>query len=173
MSGLLFLTSDDFHLQQGARGPIMCSKIRGFSLILFYSTLCKYCKDLIPIFKQLPGSIGGCQFGMLNVSHNRVCIQMSQQTIAPIREVPYIILFVDGKPFMRYKGPHDMREIIRFVMEVAQKVKSKTNFDKNDKRIQKNTKSGIPDYTIGHPLCGQDQKVCYLDYNEAYDKENK
>ena len=50
MSGLLFLNSEDFHLNKGTRGPIMCNNIQGFSLILFYSTQCQHCKELIPIF---------------------------------------------------------------------------------------------------------------------------
>ena len=54
MSGLLFLTSDDFYLQQGQSGHIMSTNIQGFSLVLFYSTMCTHCQDLIPIFKALP-----------------------------------------------------------------------------------------------------------------------
>ena len=95
MSGLLFLTSDDFGLNKGVRGNIMCNTIQGFSLVLFYSTQCDHCKELIPIFKQLPGTVGGCQFGMINVSNNRKCVIMSRDTIAPIQVVPYIILYIN------------------------------------------------------------------------------
>ena len=52
MSGLLFLTTDDFQLVQGTKNKIMTHNTRGFSLILFYSTQCVHCKDLIPIFKS-------------------------------------------------------------------------------------------------------------------------
>ena len=92
MSGLLFLSTEDFHLVKGTKGAIMTTNIPGFSLILFYSTQCEHCQSLIPIFKQLPGTVGGCQFGMINVSHNKQCVLMSRETIAPIRVVPYIIL---------------------------------------------------------------------------------
>lgn len=171
MSGLHFLTSDDFQIQRGSKGQILCTTLQGFSLILFYSTQCEYCQSLIPIFKKLPGSIGGCQFGMINVSHNKNCILMSRETIAPINEVPYIVLYVHGKPYMRYRGPHDPNEIGRFIIEVSQKVQSNQNFAKDDNRIKQNTKSGIPDYTIGKPLCGVDDKVCYLEFEEAYTSE--
>ena len=77
MSGLLFLTSQDFQIQKGVKGPILCTNIQGFSLILFYSTQCTHCQTLIPIFKILHGAIGGCQFGMINVSHNKQCVLMS------------------------------------------------------------------------------------------------
>jgi thiol-disulfide isomerase/thioredoxin len=167
MSGLLFLTTDDFQIQRGSKGNIMCTNIQGFSLILFYSTQCEHCQSLIPIFKRLPGSVGGCQFGMINVSHNKQCVIMSRQTIAPINVVPYIVLYINGKPYMRYNGPHDQREIGRFIVEVSQKVQNKDNFTK-DENVKQDPRGGIPAYTIGRPLCGPDDKVCYLDFNDAY-----
>ena len=68
MSGLLFLGNDDFNITRGTNGPILCNTLSGFSLVLFYSTQCKHCNSLIPIFKRLPGTISGCQFGMVNIS---------------------------------------------------------------------------------------------------------
>ena len=154
MSGLLFLTSEDFQLSKGTKGNIMCNHIPGFSLILFYSTQCEHCQSLIPIYKTLPGSIGGCQFGMINVSHNKTCIMMSRESIAPINVVPYIILYINGKPYMRYQGPHDIQEISRFIVEVSNTIKNKQTFTKDDKRIKQDPGNGIPAYTIGRPLCG-------------------
>lgn len=172
MSGLQFLTSDEFQIQRGTKGPILCTTLQGFSLVLFYSTQCQYCQSLIPIFKKLPGSVAGCQFGMINVSRNKQCVMMSRQTIAPITEVPYIVLYVGGKPYMRYKGPHDQAEIGRFIIEVSQKVQTNQNFNKDDQRIKNNEQTGIPDFTIGKPLFGPDNKVCYLEYDNAYTSNN-
>jgi hypothetical protein len=171
MSGLLFLTSDDFNIQRGVKGPIMCTMIQGFSLILFYSTECSHCQSLIPIFKRMPGSVGGCQFGMINVSHNKQCVILSRNTIAPIKVVPYIVLYINGKPHMRYDGPYVAEEIGRFIVEVSRSVQKQENLEKDD-RIKQDPKGGIPAYTIGHPLCGPDDKVCYLEFDEAYSKDN-
>lgn len=167
MSGLLFLTSEDFAIAKGSKGNILCHGIPGFSLILFYSTQCKHCKTLIPIFKHLIGTIGGCQFGMINVSTNKKCVAMSRDTIAPISYVPYIVLYIQGKPFMRYNGPHDGAEIRRFIIEVANKVQNKQKFSTE---TVKDPGKGIPEYTIGHPLCGPDDKRCYLEFDMAYNK---
>lgn len=167
MSGLLFLTSEDFSINKGTKGKVLCTSIPGFSLILFYSTQCQHCQTLIPIFKKLPGTIGGCQFGMINVSANKSCVKMSSETIAPITYVPYIVLYVNGRPFMRYNGPHDSGEIKRFVLEVAQKIQNKQKFSEQNVKEEKG--SGIPSYTIGKPLYGND-KVCYLEFNTAYKK---
>ena len=173
MSGLLFLTSQDFTIQKGQKGPILCTNIQGFSLILFYSTQCVHCQSLIPIFKRLHGSIGGCQFGMINVSHNKQCVLMSRETVSPITVVPYIVLYINGKPYMRYSGPHDPKEIGRFIVEVSQKVQKKETFAKDDESIKQNVnpRDTIPAYTIGHPLHGPDDNVCYLEFDTAYNAD--
>ena len=167
MSGLLFLSSEDFVVTKGSNGNILGHSIPGFSLILFYSTQCVHCQSLIPIFKKMPGTIGGCQFGMINVSSNKQCVQMSKDTIAPIAYVPYIVLYIQGKPFMKYNGPHDSSEIKRFILEVANKVQSKQKFSNENVKEPVGGK-GIPEFSIGHPLCGPDDKVCYLNFSEAY-----
>ena len=169
MSGLLFLTSKDFSLGRVPEGHVMCVPIQGFSLMLFYSEKCPHCRDLIPIFKKLPGTVGGCQFGMINVNANKPCIEMSKKTIAPVQYVPYIVMYSDGKPCMTYKGPHDAAVISRFVVEVAKGIKTVKNQTSSGALIKKDDKNKIPAYTIGHPLCGDDG-VCYLEFDDAYVK---
>jgi len=173
MSGLLFLQSDDFFVDQGQKGRILCTNIRGLSLILFYSTECGFCQKFIPMFKTMPGRINGCQFGMINVSKNKDVVFMSRDTVAPIKYVPYIILYVNGKPFVRYDGPHDEREIVKFVIDVASKLNNREKFAGNNTTSSggeiKDTGKGIPAYTIGVPLCGEDG-VCYLNFDDAYKK---
>lgn len=172
MSGLLFLQSNDFNVQNGTKGDILCNSIRGISLILFYSTKCEYCQILIPIFKRLPGSINGCQFGMINVTNERDVVRMSSTTIAPIKYVPLIILFVGGKPFIRYDGPHDEQEIRKFLIDVTSKLQTKDKFSSDKTGGNNSGNNGhhnreIPAYTVGYPLCGQDE-ICYMEFEEAY-----
>ena len=175
MSGLLFLQKDDFSIQRGTKGDILCHNIRGLSLILFYSTNCQYCRELIPIFKSLPGQLGGCQFGMINVSLEKQVIAMSKATISEIKYVPLIILFVAGKPFIRYDGPHAENEIKRFIVEVSNKIQSKEKFTNKEMAKQKvqtshsnnGSKKDIPAYASGQPLWG-DSDDFYLEFAEAY-----
>ena len=75
MSGLLFLAKEDFKQTAGNKGTLMCTEIGGFSLILFYSTACGYCQTMIPIFKHLPGSISGCQFGMIMYQKTKILLE--------------------------------------------------------------------------------------------------
>jgi len=169
MSGLLFLNSEDFYVSRGTKGNILCTSITGFSLILFYSTQCPHCQKLLPIFRNLPGTIGGCQFGLLNVSSNKLCVRKSKNTIVPIKYVPLIILYINGKPFMKYSGPNTENDIKTFILEVANKINNKQKFtdDTNVKEIAR----GIPEYSIGHPLYGQDG-ITYLEFIDAYKKNN-
>ena len=166
MSGLLFLQSGDFSLQTGTKGDILCNSIRGISLILFYSTKCEHCKALIPVFKRLPGTIGGCQFGMINVTTEKDIVRMSASSVMPIKYVPLIVLFVQGKPFIRYDGPHEDNEIRKFLVEVTSKLQTKEKFS-NDKVKDSRNEKEIPAYTVGHPLYGQ-ENVSYLEFDEAY-----
>lgn len=168
MNGLLFLTERDFTVQSGVKGDILCHGIKGFSLILFYSTQCQHCQNFIPKFKTLPGSIGGCQFGMINVSMHKSIIQMARNTIAPIEYVPYLILYINGRPFMKYDGPYESNEIRRFVVEVASQVQNKQQFVSEKAQ---NVPKSIPAYTIGKPIKGDIKNrrdVTYLDFNHAY-----
>jgi thiol-disulfide isomerase/thioredoxin len=197
-TGLLFLDSDDYYKTQGQKGPILCHKIKGLSLIFYYSTECPHCQSFIPEFKKLPGRIGGCQFGMVNINKNIKLIKLSQNTIAPIQFVPYIMLYVDGKPFIRYDGEHNLDMIMDFIIDVNKKLKKREQFldQERQKQIdmiqQKQTSSqqgfkqnneieikeinGIPlrvnnkDRIPAYTIGipKNDDDLFYLEYNEAY-----
>lgn len=157
MSSLLFLTTDDFIVNQNEKGPVLCHEIKGYSLILFYSTQCVYCQQFIPVFKRLPDVLNGCQFGMINVSMNKTLINIAKQTITPITYVPLLILYINGVPYMRYDGPAEENEIRRFILEISNVVHESGGFTKAIKA------KGIPDFTIGIPKC--EDGVCYLEFD--------
>ena len=155
MSGLLFLTTDDFTLiEDNKNNQILINNIPGFSLILFYSLQCEYCKTLIPIMKQLPGTINGCHFGQINIGKNKDVIRMSNMSITPLKYVPYLILYYNKKPYMRYDGPHDIEEIQNFVLEVANSIQRQVdNTDESQFTPEEEASYVIPDYciAIGNP----------------------
>jgi thiol-disulfide isomerase/thioredoxin len=169
MSALLFLQADDFIVQQGQKGDILCHTIKGFSVVLFYSTQCVHCHALIPIFKQLPGTIANCQFAMINVSMQKNVIKMSQRTVSPITVVPYIVFYVNGKPFIRYNGPKNSTDIRKFIVDVSRNLQNKQKFFEETNEKQMNERK-IPEYSVGLPKECTEEGVCYLDYEEAYNK---
>ena len=165
MSGLLFLSSDDFYLGENPKGKILCNRLRGFSLVLFYSTQCEWCQVFIKSYKKMPELVNGCQFGLINVSKNKEVVFMSRNTISPISYVPYIILYNDGKPIVRYDGPHDEKELAGFVFEMAKKIQESKQVAPNNTTIKEDPKTGFIAYT---PSSGRSEeiRVCYLNFED-------
>tara|TARA_A100000164_G_C21803551_1_gene721868 strand:- start:409 stop:936 length:528 start_codon:yes stop_codon:yes gene_type:complete len=175
MSGLLFLTADDFSLINDENGnKVMINKINNFSLILFYSTHCTHCKNIVQIMKQLPGTVTGCQFGIINVSKNKQTIRMSKNTITPLTYVPYIILYYNKRPYMRYDGDiNDIHEIQTFVKEVADSILQQVNSQRNNPQhsVNDDYHVSIPEYCIAKPTKGGLQEnICYVNFSDAYYK---
>lgn len=199
MNGIHFLTDDDFTIKQGDKGLVLTLlyDAKGMTLILFYSTECPYCESLIKIFKQLPAHVNGCKFAMVNVNRNMNLIDKSKNTIAPISYVPDLILYVNGHPYVRYDGAHDLGHIKEFIFEINMKIKKMVFMDtgtaehpssntiqpqhpsqKQSQPFQqqpqaqneRSNQDSIPAYTIGTPLFGERKKdkVCYLNFNNAY-----
>ena len=88
---------------------------------------------------------------------------MSKRCINPLTVVPYIVLHIDGKPYMRYNGPYDIEELKRFIFDVSNEIRSqRQNQHQNPK--QQAAKSD----EIKHYRPNYNDDVCYLDVNEAY-----
>lgn len=173
MSGLLNLTGNDFSLGKGQKGSLLYNNIRHYSAVLFYATTCDFCKPYIEIFKKLPGNVAGCTFAITNIQSNMNIVQMAKQTISPIEFVPLIIYYVDGRPFMKYKGDAHCKQIVQFIVDVTEKLSSnaKSKFYEDKINKQQEDENRIPEYTIGKPkessmkfigdmICNDG--VCYL-----------
>ncbi len=159
---LLFLETDDFEVKQSPNGgTVLCNKLPNYSLILFYSTKCEICKTLLPIYKKLPRMVVGCQFGIVNVSNCKDLVQMSKTTKTVLEYVPYIVIYINGRPFMSYEGRHNENDIAKFVQDVYNdETKRQKNFvaEKN-----KHITTDIPSYTIGVPVKGDTKsQICYI-----------
>lgn len=165
MNGLLFLSSEDFLVSDNQSEKLLCTHVnQGLVLVLFYSTQCEHCKNAIPIFRQLPQIVHGCSFGMINVSTNAKVVHLSRSTISPIQYVPFIILYVNGEPYYKYKGAITLPDIQNFIIQMSKVLESKQQFVVPEKETKK-----IPEYSTGIPYCDED--ICYLEFNEAYDKK--
>ena len=123
--GLYYLQSDDFLVRTSSKGTTLCNNIEGFSLVLFYSNKCEHSQALLPIFKKLPNNVNQCIFGLINVTLNKEVVKMSKGTLAEIKYVPLILLFIDGKPYMRYDGEPVLEELVNFVIAISQQVRKK------------------------------------------------
>jgi thioredoxin-like negative regulator of GroEL len=102
---------------------------------------------------------------MINVTQNPQVVAMSKETICEIKYVPYIVLYFNGKPYIRYDGPYDAGEVAQFVVEITNKLHSKEKFMESE-TIKLQEKS-IPAYCIGTPIS---DRVSYLNFMDAYKK---
>lgn len=181
MNGILFLGEGDFALRRGEQGNLLSlvADLRSLVLILFYSNECPHCDTLINKFKQLPQLMHGCLFAMVNINRNMSIVEKSQQTVAPITYVPDMILYVNGNPYIRYDGAHDITAIRNFISEVYQKIQKtpfiespnqKTPPPKHTTTNAPETTVEIPAYTIGKPFSGdrKSDRLCYLSFDNAY-----
>lgn len=170
MSSIQYLTVKDFSLQDGKKGKLLCNNLRGFSFVMFYSRQCPHCEQVFPIFKELSRQMNMCAFAMINVSDNPGVVYASHKTVSPIKDVPYLILYINGHPFVKYTGARTMEEIYGFLVEMLKRVQSstkknfmETKFDVEDEEI--------PAWSTGIPfnvVCDKDGENCYLSFNEAY-----
>lgn len=144
MSGILFLGSDDFCVRAGEKGNMMClSGWKGLTLVMFYSKECQFCHKLINKFKQLPTIVNGCKFAMCCVNRHYDIVEKSKNTIAPIEYVPDVILYVDGIPYIRYDGAHEVEDIKSFIFTVYEKLQ-KTCFSGNQQSMQQQQQQPLP-----------------------------
>ena len=170
MNSIIRLRLDDFDVQKGTKGNILCVGIKDLSLVMFYSPLCKICESLIQKFRQLPQIINNVKFCVLNINENVGVINMSEQTIAPIKFVPFIVLYVNGRPFLQYDDAPDLNRLVEFVKYSVNLVNSKKSFIDKGAKVEQQE---IPKFTIAKPYhefkCEGD--FCYLTTDSAYAKK--
>ena len=166
---IIKLRSDDFFIENGTKGPILCNGIKGLALTMFWSPNCNICRSLEPLFRRLPQMINNCKFCFLNINENQNIIGLSKETIAPIEFVPYIVFYVNGRPFLQYDDEPTLDRLASFVQYATKLIESKKAFiDKGAKIV-----SDIPAYSIAKPYADfkcNDDGFCYLTYKEAYGK---
>jgi thiol-disulfide isomerase/thioredoxin len=171
---LIHLTSNDFEIGQGSKGPSLTIKYPELIFVMFHAdaSRCPHCEELLPEFKKLPYIISGCKFALVNLNRYPDIVRLSNNTTTPLEYVPYLVLYINGKPFIRYEGDKNLQSLAEFVSEFITRLKSQSNFIST----QKSTKleNEIPPYSIAIPysvVCDDDKGVCYLKYDEAYKKK--
>lgn len=182
MSNVLYLGENDFYVDKGHKGPIICCSQKGISFVMFHANpnVCQYCDIAKPEFMQLPQIISGAKFYLCNLSSAQGLVQKSFQTIMPLNKVPLFILFVEGRPFMNYNGEKQLKHFSQFMQEAMKLLQQKQVFSANGVNITteaaEKTPHGLPydfDYdTVGSSINGNltctEEGVCYLTAKESF-----
>ncbi len=179
-SGLFFLTDREFSLQPSQNTSIvgamngdsqiprqydLVHRIPGITVVFFYSISCPICKPLFQDFKGLPGKVHGVNFAVANVSANNMRIQqMAEASVTPIRYVPYIVVYVNGKFYLEYRGPKKIENIARASYEIATKIQTGKDFSQGKVCT---SQSGSQGYCEDGYVQDDDDSMCYT-YDELY-----
>lgn len=131
------------------------------SLVLFFTPDCEYCEELKEIFKILSQHIKSHYFCFCNLKLSSQVIQLSKESTTPLQHVPYVLCYVNGKPYAKYEGERSVKSLKDFIQTVNAKVEQfKTSpqlqKDELDEQIS----------TSATPL--NKARRCYLTMDEAY-----
>jgi thiol-disulfide isomerase/thioredoxin len=174
----MFLTVNDFFIKNGE----LCNKIPGYSFIFFTSNDCHYCNDVKPHFDKLSQAIQGCSFAYMDVAQNyQEIVQMAERTNSRIEYVPLLILYVNGIRMAQYfpdeENPqNNYQNMVDFIFYHTNKNKNHQQQSQQQSQQQQSQEfmqqqSDIPAYTIGIPGNLASKRVCYLSFNNAYNKK--
>lgn len=160
--GLMLLQPSDFYIgNHPQRGPQMCTKIPGLSIVMYFTPECQYCIAAKDAFQRLPQYVRHVQFAMANAAaDNKAIFMLSLRTKEPIAHVPYIRAYVDGVPvYDKYKGPRTLDNFAKFATEISSSLSSGRPYVPG------------PQGAAGGQCVGQecgDDDVCLMTYEETY-----
>lgn len=170
MSNLIFLRGQDFYNDQGSKGKILCNNQKGLCLVLFHAdaSQCAHCEETIPEFKKLPYRMPGVKFALCNVNKDRDIVKLSAGTNTSLEYVPYLVLYANGRPIMRYDGERKLQSMLEFLTDVVNRLQNQKSFSEN-KNVR--VESDVTTYQTGKEYnlhCDPDRGICYLQQGEAY-----
>ena len=173
MNNLFYLGSRDFSVDEAPKGKVLVNNQKGIMFCLFHADMnkCQYCMEAIPELKKLSLKMPGVKFGLCNLNRDQDVYYMSTQTIAPIERVPYMILYVQGRPLMSYDGEKRADAMMNFLGDVVSRLNNKKDFFE-----QKNYKmqSSVPTYSKSpqfNVICDDELGICYVDTDDAYNSK--
>lgn len=178
---VIFLETSDFKIKPSGNGLLLTQNIPNLSFVLFYTNDCPHCKTMLSILKLLPNMYKGIKFCSINVSNKINFIRQTSKTLTPLEYVPYMMVYIDGVPYVQYTGDYDASKICEFIMSVEKSViqlKNKMSQLSMEKiKLKETKKSEKKDElshpcTFGVPICGKNN-VCYFNVCDAYDNGNQ
>lgn len=125
------LTPSDFKIVSTPRGDVIETTVKGISFVLFYSPDCTHSVSYLHLVNTMNEE--NCTFAKFDISKYAEYTVQSLNTKTPLTYTPYIVIYVNGKPYMSYNGPPDIAEIQRLIIyvQLMQTITASLVFDKN------------------------------------------
>ena len=119
---ILYLTNNDFYVDNGKKGKVMCTTQKDILFAFFHlnDNECSNCTTMIPEFVNVAKRLPQIKYALVNLSKYPEIFKKTIDTIAPIKYVPYLIIFVNNRPFLRYDGGKSSSEMYDFIKELLE-----------------------------------------------------
>jgi len=123
-----FLTDRDFYIDQGQKGKLLCTRRTDMSLVAFHTPACPYCETAKPILAKIADRWKNVlSVRSVNLITYPSIVEMSAYTLAPLRSVPTIILYVNGRPYVMYEGDIVEKDMFEFCEAMVQQLRAQQN----------------------------------------------
>ena len=173
----IYLQNDDFYVDQTQPDrKVLCNYQKGVCFTLFYSTNCKHCDTLLPEFKKLLMVFPGTKFAIVNLNRSPEIIRKSADTILPLDQVPFVVLYYNGRPVIHYNEGNTLKDMVNFLKEALPRFAQQKSFvtanqagtpaaaqqhvPNNATPQDLNNPMGIP-YNL---ICDDERGVCYFNF---------
>ncbi len=164
------LVRDHFYLDDGKKGKLLCTTQKDLLFVFFYKgSGCDSCKTMMPAFQQLSKYVPEVKYAIVNVDEQKDVIRQSLKTISPIKYVPYLIIFANSKPFLRYDGGKDLKDMVDFLKDLLQRI-PKNVLSTLGSSASAKFESEVPVFAGGgipyNVVCDKNSGVCYLTFDD-------
>jgi thiol-disulfide isomerase/thioredoxin len=182
MSQIQQLTVKDFTIyehQDASKTRNLVISIKEPAVLLYYSTACPYCQMFWPVFEQTAKNVPRFRYCALNADKYKNVAISSLTTTTPIRSVPYIVTYNNGKAMSVYTGPKKYDDFLDFLKDHSKRLE-KQSFNRKSPEVARQRGSTVHSgnrediisykQDLGVPynvVCGSGQ--CYLTYDQIYE----
>lgn len=175
---LIELNADSFRKLKGSKGYVLgIPNANNLTFVMFYSTQCEYCDQAMPELARLSRHLREnnlpIQVAVCDVGKNRAVIKEAADTVDPIKYVPYSVIYLKDRPYVRYNGNKVAEEIYKYLIEVMRRIDTKQQFVRADARQGQQQDDEEKEEMPQGPSMGvpynmvTEQSVCYLTSEEA------
>jgi hypothetical protein len=171
---IIQLHAESFKKMKGNRGFVLgIPGMQHLTLIMFYSVQCTYCEQAFPELDKLAKFVEEnnlpIQIAVCDILKNKKVIEESADTVDPIKFVPYMPIYMNEKPYLRYNGKKTAEDMLNYLIEVLKRVDTRQKFvqHKEEEEPKATASEGIP-YNV---VC--EGNVCYITQDEIYNGPKK
>ena len=136
-------TPDDFTMVKTPKGNLVQLLNIELVVVLFYKNEenRQHSNEFIRVFEEIEKTDVECKFGIINVDEYPEQLALAANTKTPIHYVPYVVIYVHGRPYMSYAGKIDSVELVKLItyVQLMETVTASIQFDK---------KSIVPIYLV-------------------------